>query len=194
MLSGSMVSCVFNYHYLYLMITRSPANLPLYPSSLPLVHPPAQIPSQPTHAGFKVQLHNTQTSIESHIDKGCGVFIKHDTIKRDVSLLRELLETTPRHDVHNREVELGSQCEPEMEEEFAGADVRSGDDDARSMRTIVPHELERVDKDKKQFVRWHHEEEEDEEERRWGIELTRPRMLADGSGKITPCPTMITAD
>ena len=111
-----------------------------------------------------------------------------------MSLLRELLEITPRHDVRDREVELGSQCEPEMEEEFAGADVRSGDDDARSMRTIVPHELEQVNKDKEQFVRWHHEEDQDEEERRRGIELTRLRMLADGYGKITPCPMMITAD
>jgi hypothetical protein len=79
-----------------------------------------------------------------------------------------------------------------MEEEFAGVEVRSGD--ARSMKTIVPHELERVEKDKEKFVRWHHEEEEDEEERRRGVELTRPRMLADGSGKITPCSTTITAD
>lgn len=71
-----------------------------------------------------------------------------------------------------------------MEEEFAGIEVRSGD--ARSMRTIVPHELERVEKDKEQFVRWHHEEEEDGEERRRGVELTRPPMLADDFGNITP--------
>ena len=57
------------------------------------------------------------------------------------------------------------------------------DDDATSIRTIVPHELERVEEeDEDQIARqeqqWDQQEEDEdqEERRRRGVELGRPRM------------------
>lgn len=58
-----------------------------------------------------------------------GVITEHDAIKREVGLLRQLVEETTSNDVRNRE-----------EEEFG-----AGDDDARSVRTMVLDELEGVE-------------------------------------------------
>ncbi|KIM89700.1 hypothetical protein PILCRDRAFT_812506 [Piloderma croceum F 1598] len=68
------------------------------------------------------------------------------------------------------------------EDNFGGVAVESDVNDARSIRTVVPRELERVDEDdENQMVRQeeqqqHHVQrhEEGEEERRRRVEIVRP--------------------
>ena len=70
------------------------------------------------------------------------------------------------------------QRDQEQEEEFS-AETVGGDDDTRSIRTIVPHELERVEEeDEEQIVKQEREqleedEDEDEERRARRVELGR---------------------
>jgi hypothetical protein len=124
-------------------------------------------------------LHNTQSSLTSHVDKVCtlkDVFAEHDAIKREVGLLQQLVEKSSGRDwrdpAHERE-----------DEEFGAADMGSDDDDARSSRTIAPHRLERVEKEdedqiasQEQPQKQHHDEDDEgEERRRRRVELPRPR-------------------
>jgi hypothetical protein len=90
--------------------------------------------------------------------------------------LRELVEKTAGRDFRD--------TAREAEEDFGSAGARSDDDDdATSIQTIVPHELERVEEDDEDQIARHEqqrdqqEEDEDQEERRQrGVELGRPRM------------------
>jgi hypothetical protein len=69
---------------------------------------------------------------------------------REVGPLRQLVEKTTNHDACNRQ-----------EEEFG-----AGDDDARSIWTMVPHELERVEEeDEDQIEKQERQLEEDEDKR-----------------------------
>ena len=124
------------------------------------------------------QLHDTQSSLAVHVDKVRaleGVLAEHDAMKREVSLLRELVEKTAGRDFRD--------TAREAEEDFGSAGARSDDDDdARSVRTIVPHELERVEEeDEDQIARQEQqrdqqeEDEDHEERRRRRVELGRPR-------------------
>ena len=94
----------------------------------------------------------------NHVDKVRAlddIFKEHEAIKREVAVLRQLVEsqTTRR----------------EEDEEFSHID----DDDPRSIGTVVPHELERVEEeDEDQLAR--QEDEEDDRRRRRG-ELGGPR-------------------
>jgi len=63
-----------------------------------------------------------------------GVFAEQDTLKREVGLMGQLVEKTSDRDLRE------TPREPE-EEDFGSAGARSEDDDARSIRTIVSHEL-----------------------------------------------------
>jgi len=70
--------------------------------------PESQLPSHPSTAtatapvaaalsDLQAQLHDTRTSLASHIDKMLaleGVFAEHDAIKREVGVLRMLVEKT----------------------------------------------------------------------------------------------------
>jgi hypothetical protein len=89
------------------------------------------------------------------------VFAEHDAIKREVGVLRQLVEKSGTRE----------------DEEFGAAGGTSDDDDARSIRTIVPHELERVEEeDEDQITKQEQQQDEDEEERRARrVELGRPR-------------------
>jgi len=58
------------------------------------------------------------------------------------------------------------------EEEFGGLPTEVNDDNSRSIQTIVPHKLERVEKEQ---MAKQEGEEEDEERRVRGVELGRPR-------------------
>ena len=96
------------------------------------------------------QLHETQTSLASHVDNICtleGVIFEHDAIKREVELLRQLVERTTNNAACNRE-----------EEDFG-----AGDDDT-SIRTIVPHELERVEEEDEDQIEKQEQQLEDEDE------------------------------
>jgi hypothetical protein len=130
---------------------------------------------------FKSQLLDTQLSLAHHVNKVHaleGVISEHDTIKRQIRLLRQLVEKSTHQ-----------QRDWDQEQEgFSGAAADGGggaagdgadDDDARSIRTIVPHELERVEEeDEEQIARQEMEQrevaDEDDEERARRVELGRP--------------------
>lgn len=111
----------------------------VHPSSAPVRPSPTQssslepIISPPALSQLQTQLHNNQSPFASHVDKVRaleGVFAEHEAIKREVSLLRLLVEGTK-----------GS-SKDEEEEEFV-----SDNNDARSVCTVrvMSHELEHVD-------------------------------------------------
>jgi predicted nucleic acid-binding Zn-ribbon protein len=170
---------------------QQPTNLPPHPPSLPPVRPaqqqinqtssPERDPPVPLSAlgELQSQLHDTQSSLASHIDKIRaleGVLDEHEAMKREVNSLRELMEE------RKREVELlrlqGSSGlrhheDQQHDDQRDAEDLEIDDDDARSIRTILPHELERVDEeDEDQLAA---EEEEEEDRRRRREELGRPR-------------------
>ncbi|KAG6831359.1 hypothetical protein H0H87_005370 [Tephrocybe sp. NHM501043] len=198
-----------------------PTNLPPYPSNLPPVRapapPPAPIasgsPSQPSEAPsaaltssalaeLQSKLSETQSSLSSHVNKIHaleGVLAEQESIKLEVRALRELVETSRQ------------QHEPRggFDEEEDGELMHDDDDDARSIATVIPHELDRVEEeDEEQLAAANASEEssepsatsseadaedreaaheaqaqqEEEERRRHSSELGRPR---------TPEPTLL---
>jgi hypothetical protein len=115
---------------------------------------PSTSPAAPALTYLQSQLHKTQTSLASHVDKIRaleGVISERDTIKREVELLRQLVEKTTNNGANREEEEFGA-----------------GDDDA-SIRTIVLHELERVrEEDEDQIEKQEQQlEGEDEEGGAW---------------------------
>ncbi|KAG6839549.1 hypothetical protein C0991_001581, partial [Blastosporella zonata] len=146
-------------------------------------------------AELQSRLTETQSSLSTHADKVRaleGALADQETIRLEVRALRELVETTKREEEQQRD-------HPFEEEE----DMHH-DDDARSIATIMPHELDRVEEeDEEQLAAAEassssHEEErsstpeedlslhdreaalearalEDEQERRRLSELGRPR-------------------
>lgn len=83
----------------------------------------------------------------SHVDKARaleGVITEHDAIACGISILRELVEKATMKSLG--ESDNGWNREEEGDEEFGGVSAAVDDDDSRSIRTIVPHELERLKK------------------------------------------------
>ena len=83
------------------------------------------------------------------------MFAEHEAIKREVAVLRQLVETKTVNDRRH-----------EGEEEFGHAEV---DDDARSIRTVVPHELGQVEEEDKDKFAQQEDEEADLRRRRTGL-------------------------
>lgn len=174
-----------------------PPSLPPLPHNLPPVRPP-QPPTtneagQSSESGtipvpalneLRSQLHETQASLASHVDKVRALedmLAEHEAIKSDIATLRELM------DERKREFELlrheGAHRANEQHDELRSGRYRGDDDDTSSIHTVVPHTLERVDEeDEDQLM---NEEEEDEDRRRRREELGRPR---------TPEPTGMGMD
>ncbi|KAA1472369.1 hypothetical protein DENSPDRAFT_821141 [Dentipellis sp. KUC8613] len=163
-----------------------PQNISSYPQTIPPVIPPQAPPADPAANGnqappsalaeLQAQLRDTQASLASHVDKIRaleGILGEHEAIKREVGSLRELMEEEKR--------ELDSMRgagRRRSDGDYAADD----DDDAHSVSTVTPHELERVEEeDEEQLAA----EEEEEERRRRRDELGRPR---------TPEPTGIGMD
>jgi hypothetical protein len=99
----------------------------------------------------------------SHVEKVRtleGVIAEHDPIKREIGALRELVEKGAATKSSGDHVDTQNR-EQEREEEFGGVSAEVDDDDSRSIWTIVPHELERVeeDEDEKQMVKLEEEKE-----------------------------------
>ncbi|KAH9918701.1 uncharacterized protein BXZ73DRAFT_52796 [Epithele typhae] len=159
-----------------------PSNLQPYPPTLPPVMPaqvaraseeahqrPASEPSS-TMSELQSQLQETQRSLAEHVDKVRtleNMLTEHDAIKQEVGSLRAAMEE------RKREMELfrltsarRSHDQPEDGDDFA-----SDDDDTRSISTVTPHELERVDEEDEEQIA----AEEEEEQRRSRDELGRPR-------------------
>ncbi|KAI0051381.1 hypothetical protein FA95DRAFT_1676087 [Auriscalpium vulgare] len=155
-----------------------PQSLPPYPQTLPPVLPPqppasldTSLAATPALAELQSQLQQTQSSLSSHVDKIRaleGLLAEHDAIKREVSSLRELMEEEKRE---LAEVRAGRH----LAEHHGGAaeedDFAADDDDTRSIATVTPHELERVEEEEEEQLA---AEEEEEERRRRRNEL-RPR-------------------
>jgi hypothetical protein len=74
-----------------------------------------------------------------------GVIPEHDAIKREIGVLRELVKnsTTTKSPGDNGD---GRNHQEEGEKEFGGASAKVDDHDSRSIRTIVLHELEKVER------------------------------------------------
>lgn len=126
---------------------------------------------------LRTQLHETQASLASHVDKVRALedmLSEHEAIKSEVASLRELMDERKR-DLEMSRHAAGS---PSGHHDAQHDDMRNGsyqadDDDAASIHTIVPHGLERVEEeDEDQLVI---EDEDDEERRRRREELGRPR-------------------
>ncbi|KAG6850355.1 hypothetical protein H0H93_014309 [Arthromyces matolae] len=154
-----------------------PSTLPSYPSNLPPVRPPqpqpqdvagrsssvspeqpAVVPSAALTSSVLTELQTkvteTQTSLSTHVDKIRAlenVFAEQENIKLEVRALREMLEMKRRGaEIYHHQDELRG--EPRGRSRFDEEDEDVGvlhddDDDARSVATLVPHELERVDEE-----------------------------------------------
>ncbi|EPS95292.1 hypothetical protein FOMPIDRAFT_1025852 [Fomitopsis schrenkii] len=156
-----------------------PPNLPPYPSVLPPVMPPqSQALPEPSHqqtqdahalAELQSQLRETQVSLATHVDKIRtleDMLAEQDAIKREVGSMRELMEERRREVEMLRSLSVRNWRHDQTDEHYM-----PDDDDARSINTIVPHELERVEEeDEEQLAA-----EEDVERRRRRDELGRPR-------------------
>ncbi|KAF9799708.1 hypothetical protein IEO21_10518 [Rhodonia placenta] len=170
-----------------------PPNLPPHPSNLPPVMPPQsqqqqqeseqqQPPAAPSSlesglalSELQSQLHETQMSLASHVDKIRSLetmLAEHKAIKCEVGSLRELMEERKRE----MDTSRGRSGSPSGRHHQYGRDdnmahdqhyMSDDDDDAHSVSTIVPHELDRVDEED--------EEQEEEQRRRRRDELGRPR-------------------
>jgi hypothetical protein len=101
------------------------------------------------------QLQETQMSLAGHVDKFRildSVLAEHEGFKQEIQTLRALMKERKR-DIETRD-------QPAREEEYM-----SDDDDTRSVGTVVPHELDRVEEQDEESV------SEDEERRRRRNEL-----------------------
>ncbi|KAJ7186717.1 hypothetical protein C8R46DRAFT_1057823 [Mycena filopes] len=136
-----------------------PQDLPPYPPVLPPVRPPqpeqsalsgASAPPPPESTAalsdLQSQLLTTQSSLATHVDKIRaleGVFAEQEAIKQEVRTLRDLVGVLRQGSTsgHQREPKGGFD---DIEDEDGEPD---DDDDARSVSTVVPHSLERVDEE-----------------------------------------------
>ena len=103
------------------------------------------------------QLRETQSSLAGHADKFHlldSLITEHDGFKHDIELIKEFMEERKR--------------EAQAREQHHNEEFSTDDDDARSVATIVPHELERVDEDDEAVA-------EHEDRRRSSREVGRPR-------------------
>ncbi|CAA7269362.1 unnamed protein product [Cyclocybe aegerita] len=98
------------------------------------------------------ELHESQSTLTAHLERIRaleGVVDEQENVRREVRALRGLLEERSREEeLLQRRVREHHEQEPrdgfdEDEEEMVGDD----DDDARSISTVIPHELERVDEE-----------------------------------------------
>lgn len=112
-----------------------------------------------------------------------GMLSEHKAIKREVSTLRELIKEKCELDsVRGRQCSGTLRAKDHDDSEYGG-----DDDDAQSIATVMPHELECVEEeDEEQLAA---EEEEEERRRR------RRRRRRDELGRpITPEPTGMGMD
>ncbi|KAG2098915.1 uncharacterized protein F5147DRAFT_712676 [Suillus discolor] len=164
-----------------------PQNLPHFPQSLPPVRsqqtsgnsapapasaapanpePPAPPPEHPALSELRTELHETQASLASHVDKVRALedmLAEHEAIKAEVAALRDLIHASSARSQHDNAMNVDS------ERGRRGQD----DDDGSSIRTITPHELERVEEEDESEEQ--DESEEDRERAQRREELGRPR-------------------
>jgi hypothetical protein len=104
------------------------------------------------------QLQETRSSLADYTDKFRlldSLLTEHDGFKHDVELIKEFMEERKR--------------EAQAREQRHSEELSSDDDDVRSVGTVVPHELERVDEEDEEAAAEH------EDRRRSSREVGRPR-------------------
>ncbi|KAJ2912943.1 hypothetical protein MD484_g7470, partial [Candolleomyces efflorescens] len=127
-----------------------PESQPPPPPPPPAPAPEPTVPSQ-TIVDLQNQLRETQHSLASQLDKIRAleaVLAEQESMKNEMRHLRELVE------VRQREVQEpagGFDLEDDEDEEHHDEE-EDEDDDARSVSTLVPHELERVDEEDEDVV------------------------------------------
>ncbi|KAG2118669.1 uncharacterized protein F5147DRAFT_800677 [Suillus discolor] len=166
----------------------SPQNLPHFPQSLPPVRsqqtsgnsapipasaapanpePPAPPLEHPALSELRTELHETQASLASHVDKVRtleDMLAEHEAIKAEVAALRDLIHASSARSQHDNAMNVDSE-----------RGRRGQDDDNRSsIRTITPHELERVEDEDESEEQ--DESKEDREHAQRREELGRLRM------------------
>ncbi|EKM56851.1 uncharacterized protein PHACADRAFT_254197 [Phanerochaete carnosa HHB-10118-sp] len=159
-----------------------------YPQTLPPVVPPqAQRPNDASASAqasrspdssssalneLQSQLHETQMSLTSHMEKIHtleGMLAEHEAIKQEVSAMRELMEERKR-DMELLRLQTQSPTNLRRQRSHSDDEYASDDDDARSISTVVPHELERVDEEDEESLA-----ADEEAERRQRQDEMRPR-------------------
>jgi hypothetical protein len=196
-LGGNIVSSfILCFSPVFLILSSQPPNHPPYPQTLPPVVPPqppqssdqsngssssaaAPAPRSPDSssalAELQSQLQDTQLSLATHVEKIRtleGMLAEHEAIKREVSAMRDMMEERRREmELIRLRTESPSQLRRHRSHVDDQSDeYSSDDDDARSISTIVPHELERVDEEDEEQIA-----AEEEEERLRRSHEVRPR-------------------
>ncbi|KAG8814741.1 hypothetical protein FRC17_000992 [Serendipita sp. 399] len=144
--------------------------IPAYPHALPPVRhdvDPVALPAPPQDTTvittIQEQLHQTQSILSTHVEKIQNLGLEsivgeHDGIKREIGMLRDLIDQQKHELVNNQPHPRG---------------VDDDDDDARSISTVVPGE---------QFVDEELDDENLEERRQRSRELGRPRTPEPSMG------------
>ena len=101
------------------------------------------------------QLRDTRSSLTDYADKFNLLVNEHDGFKHDIELFKEFMEERKR--------------EAQAREQRHDGEFSNDDDDARSVVTVVPHDLERADEEDEESVAEH------EDRRRSSREVGRPR-------------------
>ena len=99
----------------------------------PAPEPSASSVSPAAIGELQSQLRGTQTSVAGHADMTHvlhSLITEHDGLKQDIELIKEFLVERKR--------------EAQVREQH-GEDFSTDDDDARSVATVIPHDLGRVD-------------------------------------------------
>lgn len=129
-------------------------------------------PSSSALNELQSQLHDTQMSLASYMDKIHtleGMLAEHEAIKREVSAMRELMEERKR-EMELLRLQTQSPTNLRRQRSHSDDDFASDDDDVRSISTVVPHELERVDEEDEESLA-----ADEEAERRQRQDELRPR-------------------
>ncbi|KAG1791174.1 uncharacterized protein HD556DRAFT_1486596 [Suillus plorans] len=128
--------------------------------------PPAPPLEHPALSKLRTELHETQASLTSHVDKVHtleDMLAEHEAIKAEVAALHDLIHALSAHSQHDNGMNIDS------EHGRRGQD----DDDRSSIRTVTPHELKRVEEEDENEEQ--DESEEDREHAQRRAELGRPR-------------------
>ena len=115
------------------------------------------------------QLQETQSALANYSDKFHildSLIAEHDSFKHDVDLIKVFMDERKR--------------EAQTREQHHNEEFSNDDDDARSIASVVPHELERVDEEDEEAAAAEHEDH-----RRSSREVGRPR---------TPKPSLAEFD
>ncbi|KAL1726365.1 hypothetical protein EV714DRAFT_254983 [Schizophyllum commune] len=178
-----------------------PPNAPPYPHSLPPVRPPQLssnvdgVPQQQstspepqpprpssshgspdtmqvTLSGLEKEVTAAQSSLLAQMEKLHEVLDEQEKIREEVRRLREVVYVEHAQQKHDEEEERGSGFDEDDEGEGESMD---DDDDARSVATLVPHELERVDEVDEEHLENAEDHRDDEQRRDDNLALGRPR-------------------